>query len=193
MKELLKQDSKLQLARCERLVEKRVEVAVFRRPWARCSERNGKIKMNGGVEALSVLAGIYSSPTLERNLQWSSSCELDERRIHHRRRKARCHWTSGSDSMVTFRFRYFARDGRFAQGGESYATFVRPSSDGRWAGIDTLRSKLPPGERGMWETSHGVLTLNYDDQMYSKFSYYMEGNSLMLSQPGRTNQFWTRG
>jgi hypothetical protein len=77
MKELLKQDSKLQLARCERLVEKRVEVAVFRRPWARCSERNGKIKMNGGVEALSVLAGIYSSPTLERNLQWSSSDEAE--------------------------------------------------------------------------------------------------------------------
>jgi hypothetical protein len=41
---------------------------------------------------------------------------------------------SGSASMVTFRFRYFARDGRFAQGGQSYATFVRPRSDGSWAG-----------------------------------------------------------
>jgi hypothetical protein len=26
--------------------------------------------------------------------------------------------------MIAFRFRYFARDGRFAQGGESYATFL---------------------------------------------------------------------
>jgi len=52
---------------------------------------------------------------------------------------------SGSDSMTMFRFRYFAYDGRFAQGGESYATFVRRSSDGSWDGMDTLRSKLPSG------------------------------------------------
>ena len=95
--------------------------------------------------------------------------------------------------MVVFRFRYFARDGRFAQGGEYYATFVRPSSDGTWAGIDILCSKVPPGERGTWETGHGVLTLNYDDQMYSEFSYYLEDNGLLLSPPGRENQLWTRG
>jgi hypothetical protein len=95
--------------------------------------------------------------------------------------------------MVMFRFRYLARDGRFAQGGESYATFVKPSSDGTWAGIDTLRSKVPPGERGTWETSHDVLTLNCDDQTCFEFSYYLEGNDLMLSQPGRENQLWTRG
>ncbi len=100
---------------------------------------------------------------------------------------------SGSDSMTMFRFRYFAYDGRFAQGGQSYATFVRRSSDGSWAGMDTLRSKLPPGERGTWETGHGVLTLNCDDQTCYEFSYYVEGNSLMLSQPGRGNQVWTRG
>jgi hypothetical protein len=95
--------------------------------------------------------------------------------------------------MITFRFRYFARDGRFAQGGQSYATFVRPSGDGSWAGMDTLCSKLPPGERGTWETGNDVLTLHYDDQMYSEFSYYLQGNSLMLSQPGGERQLWTRG
>jgi len=100
---------------------------------------------------------------------------------------------SGSASMVTFRFRYFAGDGRFAQGGESYATFVRRSSDGSWAGIDTLCSNVPPGERGTWETGHGVLTLHYDNQMYSEFSYYLDRNGLMLSQPGREYQVWTRG
>jgi hypothetical protein len=99
---------------------------------------------------------------------------------------------SGSDSMVTFRFRYFAGDGRFAQGGQSYATFVQPSSDGSWAGIDTLCSKVRPGERGTWETGHGILTLNYDDQTCSEFSYYLEGNSLILSQPGREKQLWLR-
>ena len=99
---------------------------------------------------------------------------------------------SGSDSMVTFRFRYFARDGRFAQGGQSYATFVRPRSDGSWAGIDTLCSKLPPGQRGTWETGHGVLTLNCDDQTCFEFSYYVEGNGLVLSQPGREKQLWLR-
>ena len=66
---------------------------------------------------------------------------------------------SGSASMITFRFRYFARDGRFAQGGESYATFVNQVGDGNWAGMDTLCSKLPPGDRGTWETNHDVLTL----------------------------------
>lgn len=99
---------------------------------------------------------------------------------------------SGSASMVTFRFRYFARDGRFAQGGESYTTFVRPSSDGSWAEMDTLRSKLPPGERGTWETGRGLLILNCDDQTCYEFSYYVEGNSLTLSQPGRENQLWLR-
>ena len=94
--------------------------------------------------------------------------------------------------MITFRFRYFARDGRFAQGGESYATFVRPSSDGSWTGMETLRSKLPPGERGTWETGRGLLTLNCDDQTCYEFSYYADGNSLMLSQPGREKQLWTR-
>jgi hypothetical protein len=100
---------------------------------------------------------------------------------------------SGRDSMVTFRFRYFAYDGRFAQGGESYATFVRRSSDGSWAGIDMLRSKVPPGDRGTWETNGGILTLHYDDEMASDFSYYVEGNSMLLSQPGRERQLWTRG
>jgi hypothetical protein len=94
--------------------------------------------------------------------------------------------------MVTFRFRYFAHDGRFAQGGQSYLAFVRPSSDGSWAGMDTLFSNVPPGERGRWETSRGILTLYYDDELYSEFSYYVEGNSLLLSQPGRERQLWTR-
>lgn len=94
--------------------------------------------------------------------------------------------------MTTFRFRYFAYHGRFAQGGESYATFVRRSSDGSWPGMDALRSKLPPGERGTWETNRGVLTLNYDDEMHSEFDYYIEGNSILLSRPGTENQLWTR-
>ncbi len=94
--------------------------------------------------------------------------------------------------MISFRFRYFARDGRFAQGGESYATFVRPSSDRSWAGMDTLRAKLPPGERGIWETGRGLLTLNCDDQTCYEFSYYVEANSLTLSQPGREKQLWLR-
>ena len=94
--------------------------------------------------------------------------------------------------MITFRFRYFAYDGRFAQGGESYPTFVRRSSDGSWPAMDAFRSKLPPGERSTRETNHGVLTLNYDEEMYSEFDYYSERNSMLLSRPGRENQLWTR-
>ena len=94
--------------------------------------------------------------------------------------------------MVTFRFRYFARDGRFAQGSESYATFVNRSSDGSWTGIDTLCSKVPPGERGTWETSHDVLTLNCDDQTCFEFSYYLDSNGLTLSQAGIEKQLWLR-
>jgi hypothetical protein len=100
---------------------------------------------------------------------------------------------SGSASMTTFRFRYFAGDGRFAQGGESYATFVQTGSGGQWAGMDVLHSRVPVGERGTWETARGVLTLNFDDNMYSEFSYYVEGNDLLLQQQGRDNQLWTRG
>jgi hypothetical protein len=68
---------------------------------------------------------------------------------------------SGSASMVSFRFRYFSADGQFAQGGESFATVVRSGSGGQWAGMETLRSKVAPGEHGTWETRRDVLTLNY--------------------------------
>jgi hypothetical protein len=101
--------------------------------------------------------------------------------------------SSGADSMTMFRFRYFAGDGRFAQGGESYATFVTPSSSGQWAGMDTLHSSVPTGERGTWETARGVLTLNFDDNTCSDFDYYVEGNDLLLKQRGREDQLWTRG
>lgn len=100
---------------------------------------------------------------------------------------------SGSASMVTFRFRYFSADGHFAQGGESFGTFVRSGGSGQWAGMDTLRSKVAPGERGTWETTSDVLTLRYEDNMYSEFRYYVEGNSLMLTPERREIQIWSRG
>jgi len=100
---------------------------------------------------------------------------------------------SGAFSMVTFRSRYFFADGHFAQGGESFATFVRSGGGGQWAGMETLHSTVPPGERGTWETTPGVLRLNYDDNMYSEFRYSVEGNSLMLTPERREIQLWSRG
>jgi hypothetical protein len=104
-----------------------------------------------------------------------------------------CSIGSGSASMTTFRFRYFSGDGRFAQGGESYATFVQTGSGGQWAGMDSLHARVPAEERGTWETARGTLTLNFEDNMCSEFSYYVEGDDLLLQQPGRDNQLWTRG
>ena len=95
--------------------------------------------------------------------------------------------------MTTFRFRYLSADGRFAQGGESFATFVNSGSGGSWAGMDILRSKVPPGERGTWKTAPGILTLNYEDNMYSEFRYSVDGNSLMLTPERREVQIWSRG
>lgn len=100
---------------------------------------------------------------------------------------------SGSASMVTFRFRYFSADGHFAQGGESSATFVRSAGGGQWAGMETLRSKVAPGERGTWETTRDVLTLTYEDNMCSAFRYYVEGNSLMLTPERGEIQVWSLG
>jgi hypothetical protein len=106
------------------------------------------------------------------------------------------YWTrllSGSDSMVISRFRYLSADGHFAQGGESFATFVRSDAGGQWAGMDTLPSKVPPGERGTWETRRDVLTLNFDDNMYAEFGYYVEGNGLTLTPKRGDKQLWIRG
>jgi hypothetical protein len=100
---------------------------------------------------------------------------------------------SGSASRVTFRFRYFTGDGYFAEGGESFSTFVKSCSSGQWAGIATLRSKVAPGDRGRWEATRDVLTLNYEDDMYAKFRYYVEGNSMMLTTERGENQPWNRG
>ena len=95
--------------------------------------------------------------------------------------------------MTTFRFRYFSADGRFAQGGESFGTFVKSGGGGAWAGMDTLRSEVPPGERGTWRTAHGILTLDYEDNMYSEFRYSVEENSLLLTPERREAQYWSRG
>ena len=100
---------------------------------------------------------------------------------------------SGSAAMVAFRFRYFSADGHFAQGSESFATFVRSDGAGQWAGMETLRSKVAPGDRGTWETTRGVLTLKYEDNMYSEFRYYVEGNSLMLTPERGEIQVWSLG
>ena len=51
-------------------------------------------------------------------------------------------------------------------------------SSGQWAGMAILRSKVAPCDCGRWETTRDVLTLNYEDDMYSKFRYYVEGNSM---------------
>jgi hypothetical protein len=99
---------------------------------------------------------------------------------------------SGSASMTIFRFRYLFADGHFAQGGESFATFVRSAGGGQWAGMEILRSKVPPGERGTWETRPGVLTLNYEDDMYAEFRYYVDGNSMTLTPKRGDNQLWSR-
>ena len=86
------------------------------------------------------------------------------------------------------------RAGRaFRAGRESYATFVQTGTDGEWAGMDTLHSRAPADDRGTWETKGRILTLNYDDNMCSEFDYYVEGNDLLLQQPGRENQLWSRG
>ncbi|MEX0805582.1 MAG: hypothetical protein WD688_20040 [Candidatus Binatia bacterium] len=99
---------------------------------------------------------------------------------------------SGSASRVTFRFRYLTADGHFAEGDQSFSTFVRSGSSGQWAGMETLRSKVVPGDRGTWETTHDVLTLNYEDDMYSEFRYYVDGNSVMLTTERGENQVWNR-
>lgn len=47
----------------------------------------------------------------------------------------------------------FHRRWQFAEGGESFSTFVRSSSGGQRAGIETLRSKVAPADRGIWDTT----------------------------------------
>jgi len=67
------------------------------------------------------------------------------------------------------------------------------SSSGQWAGMAILRSKVAPCDCGRWETTRDVLTLNYEDDMYSKFRYYVKANSMTLTTERGENHLWNRG
>lgn len=94
--------------------------------------------------------------------------------------------------MISFRFRYFAVEA-ILQRWRIVFDLSKTGSGGQWAGMAILRSKVAPCDCGRRETTRDVLTLNYEDDMYSKFHYYVEGNSMTLTTERGENQLWNSG
>ena len=100
--------------------------------------------------------------------------------------------SSGGFSLSSHRYRMLGADGRFVQGGQSFATSVPRDSSGNWAGIDSLRSGVAPEDRGRWETKGRHLVLNFEDKTYAEFDYFVQGGSLVLTSSKGTRTLWTR-
>jgi len=54
----------------------------------------------------------------------------------------------------------------------------------------THGSNVSSDDRGDWSGADGILTLAADNGDAYEFRYKIEGNALMLSQPGRDPQLW---
>lgn len=95
--------------------------------------------------------------------------------------------------MISFRFRYFAVEGYFAEVANRFRPFSNLAAVDNGQGWRYCVRKSPPCDCGRRETTRDVLTLNYEDDMYSKFHYYVEGNSMTLTTERGENQLWNSG
>jgi 2-oxoglutarate dehydrogenase E2 component (dihydrolipoamide succinyltransferase) len=101
-------------------------------------------------------------------------------------------YSSGGFSMSMHRFRVLGADGRFVEGGGSFADLQLLDSSGNWSGIDSLES-VSSEDRGAWQADEGVLTLSWDDGSGAEFTFEVEPDALLLVSTSGDRTLWTRG
>ena len=102
------------------------------------------------------------------------------------------YYSSGGFSYSNTRSRLFTADGRYAEGSESFANMVHRDSGGYETG-QTAASATSDDLRGRWHVAFGLLTLEADNGDAYEFRLEIHPREMLLSQPGRDPQLWTRG
>ncbi len=98
----------------------------------------------------------------------------------------------GDISYVSQICRIFGPDGRFVESTEVFADVTYHNAQGDWSGWDTMTTRLPPRNRGTWQTHENQLRLDWDDNTYSEYQYeYGKDGLLLLTREGNS-QLWTR-
>lgn len=102
------------------------------------------------------------------------------------------HYFSDGFSYSSTRSRLFTADGLYAEGSQSFADMVHRSSGGYETGR-TAASATGSDSRGRWRVSGTLLTLQADNGDVYEFRLEIYPREMLLSQPGRDPQLWTRG
>jgi hypothetical protein len=102
------------------------------------------------------------------------------------------YYSSDGFSYSNTRSRLFTADGRYAEGSQSFADMVHRDSGGYETGRSAANA-VGTDSRGRWQVSGTLLTLEADNGDVYEFRLEVYPRELLLSQPGRDPQLWTRG
>jgi hypothetical protein len=100
-------------------------------------------------------------------------------------------YTSGSFSARVELHMFLLPDGHCVRTRRSIASSTFYDNAGNWAGFTDAQSSLPPGDRGSWNATSALLTLEMDDGSAYEYRYEVEG-SKMTTRTSRGTKFWMR-
>jgi hypothetical protein len=99
--------------------------------------------------------------------------------------------SSGGFSYSNISSQFFGSNGFYVEGSQSFVSSVQRSSSGDELSKMMLENATPDS-RGRWSTSGSTLNQEADDGSFYTFRMDFHQGDLMLSQPGREPQIWTR-
>jgi hypothetical protein len=100
-------------------------------------------------------------------------------------------YSSGGFSSSVHRFWVFAPTGRVLESRQSFASSQLKESDGSWAGLTSIESRIPVPDRGTWEADGHTLKIEWDDGKASEFRYEVDRDGMLLRWSGG-QRYWKR-
>ena len=100
-------------------------------------------------------------------------------------------YTSGSFSARVELHMFLLPDGHCVRTSRSIASSMFYDNAGNWAGFADAESRLPPEDRGSWNATSALLSLEMDDGSAYEYRYHVEG-SKMTTRTSRGTKFWMR-
>ena len=100
-------------------------------------------------------------------------------------------YTSGSFSARVELHMFLLPDGHCVRTSRSIASSMFYDNAGNWAGFADAESRLPPEDRGSWNATSALLSLEMDDGSAYEYRYHVEG-SKTTTRTSRGTKFWMR-
>ena len=99
-------------------------------------------------------------------------------------------YRSGQFYAGNHRFWLISENGRILDSSRSFASLAH-TQDGGWQGLTTAESNLPAKDRGTWDADGQILTINWDDDRVSSYSYIVDPTGMIVRWSGG-QEFWKR-